>query len=126
MRNFRHLTKTEISEIIDRHFQGDTNTALAAEYDVDPSTISYHITKYERACPEDRSIYAVIKVQARKVCVHPSGRCTLCGEMWDELRRVEREQIAELRGHLKDALSRLKVAGVDVKSLPYNGINEPR
>lgn len=126
MRNFRHLTKTEISEIIQLHLGGAKHATIADQFTVDPSTINYHVTKFERACPEDRSLYAVIKVQARKECAHPSGRCTLCGEMWDELRRIERQQIAELRAHLGDALSRLKVAGVDVKSLPYNGMNEPR
>jgi IS30 family transposase len=126
MREFRHLSKSQISELISLHLEGLNQAAIALRLEVDPSTVSNHLKRYNSAYPEERSLYASLKAKARKVCIHPSGRCTLCGEMWDELRRTELVQVATLQSHLRDALSRLKVAGVDVKSLPYNGINDTR
>ena len=111
-RHFRHLTRAEISEIIARHKGGETNVALAQEFRCDPSTISYHVTKFERSYPEEGGVYALIKVQMRKTCVHPSGRCNYCGDMWDGLMREERETIQKLTRELEDAKSRLRVAGL--------------
>lgn len=115
MRNFRHLSQSEISEIVTLHGDGVPKTTLAEQYGVDRSTITYHVTRFQRSYPEDGSVYAIIKAKARKNCAHPSGRCTFCGEMWDELRRAERTQIRELSARLDDALSRLRIAGLAVE-----------
>lgn len=120
MRQFRHLSRAEISEIIVSHNAGETQASLAQRFGVDHSTIHYHLNKYQKAYPEQGGIYAVIKVNVRKTCVHPSSRCTLCGKMRDELSRVERETIRQLRANLKDAMMRLRLAGEDVESLDYN------
>lgn len=115
MRSFRHLSQSEISEIVTLHGDGVPKPVLAEQFGVDRSTITYHLTKFQRSYPEDGSVYAVIKSQVRKKCAHPSGRCTFCGEMWDELRRVEREQIRALTARLEDAHSRLRIAGLAVE-----------
>jgi IS30 family transposase len=115
MRTFRQLTQTEVSAIILAHTEGATNALLAEEYDVDPSTISYHVKKYERSYPEQGGIYATLKIQVRKTCIHPSSRCTICTEMMDHLLREERELIRTLRVRLEDAHSRLRVAGLFVE-----------
>lgn len=120
MRQFRHLSRTEISEIIVSHNAGETQASLAQRFGVDHSTIHYHLNKYQRAYPEQGGIYSLIKINIRKTCVHPSSRCTLCGKMKDELSRTEREIIRKLRAHLEDAKMRLRLAGEDVESLDYN------
>lgn len=116
MRTFRHLTRAEITDLIVRHYQGEKNSVLAAELKVDASTVSYHIKKYERAYPEQGGVYALVKADMQRVCVHPSGRCTICAVMWDELRREERNRITELERDLAEAKERLRAAG-----LPWNG-----
>lgn len=115
MRNSRQLNRAEITEIIASYSLGETQADIARRYNVDHSTINYHIQKYRRAYPEEGGVYALIKVQQRKVCVHPSGVCTICGEMWDELRRAEREAIKDLQKRLDDAHSRLRIAGLAVE-----------
>lgn len=124
MRSFRHLSRAEISEIIVRHHQGETNVALATSFGVDPSTISYHIKQYERAYPEQGGIYAFIKIRVRKTCIHPSARCTLCSLMWDQIARAERDEIIALKRALDAANSKLRVCGMPVETVPYNGVNE--
>lgn len=116
MRHFQHLTNAQIHEIIAAYTGGEeTQAELARRFGVDHSTIHYHIQKYERAYPEEGGIYATLKVSVRKVCVHPSGRCTICGDMWDELRREERALIASLQKQLSEAQSKLRVAGLLVE-----------
>lgn len=115
MRHFRHLTKAEISDIVASHAQGETQASLARRYGIDHSTVHYHVQAYERAYPEQGGIYAVIKVDTRKTCLHPSSRCTICGEMKDELIRVERETIRTLSERLERANSLLRTEGYDVE-----------
>ena len=124
MRSFRQLTKGQISEIIALHHQGETATDLAVRFEVDRSTISYHIKKYETAYPEQGSYYAILKMRIRKVCLHPSARCTICSAMWDKLARQERERIEALEKALLRANSRLRVAGLIEETVPYNEVNE--
>lgn len=119
MRTFRHLTRDEIADIIACHTGGETQASLALRFEVDHSTINYHVKRYRQAYPEGGGIYAAIKTQARKICIHPSGRCTLCGEMWDELRRQERDIIERLTKALSTANSRLRSAGFPVESVSY-------
>lgn len=111
MRHFRHLNQAEISQIIARYYAGETQTALADEFQIDRSTIHYHVDKYERAYPEQGGIYSVIKVETRRTCLHPSSRCSVCGEMWDQLARNERDEIERLTKSLAAAHSRLRIAG---------------
>lgn len=114
MRHFRHLTRSEISEIVVAHQEGQTRAAIAQRYDVDPSTVSYHIQKFERAYLEEGTVYSLVKVDIRKTCVHPSSRCTFCGIMRDELARTERETIRTLTARLHNANSKLRMAGLPV------------
>lgn len=115
MRHFRHLSRAEITDIVVSHNSGETQASLARRFGVDHSTIIYHVRKYEGSYLEDGSIYAVVKANVRSVCVHPSSRCTLCGEMRDELLRTERDQIRRLEAQLSDANSRLRIAGLNVE-----------
>lgn len=124
MRHFRQLDRKEIAEIIALHHEGVSKIDLSVRFECDPSTISYHIRKYERSYPEERSFYATLKMRIRKTCSHPSARCTICTIMWDQLARQEREEIAALRKALEGANSRLRVAGLAVETVPYNGVNE--
>jgi len=115
MRTFRHLTRSEIADIVHSHSAGEKQADLARRFSVDHSTINYHVAKYERAYPEEGGVYSLIKVEKRKVCIHPSGRCTICGEMWDELRRVEREAVRTLTQRLDRANASLRVSGFPVE-----------
>lgn len=113
MRHFRHLTKDEITDIIVSYTSGKDNKAsLARRFNVDHSTIIYHLDKYETAYPEQGGIYAYMKVRVRRECLHPSGRCTICGEMWDKLERQERAKIRTLTKQLAAATGRLEAAGI--------------
>jgi len=113
MRHFRHLTKDEITDIIVSFTGGRESKAdLARRYEVDHSTIIYHLDKYQAAYPEQGGIYAYMKIKARRECIHPSGRCTLCGEMWDKLERQERATIRRLTKELASATDRLAAAGI--------------
>lgn len=124
MRSFRHLTRTEITEIIHLKLEGVGNNDLAERYGCDPSTISYHFKQYKKAYPEEGGIYALIKIEVRRKCIHPSSVCTLCGMMRDELSRKEREIIESLGRRLNDAHSTLRSVGFDVESMPYTGLYE--
>lgn len=115
MRNFRHLNNDEITEIVMAFTGGESQASLAKRFSVDHSTIHYHVNKFDRSYPEQGGIYAVLKTKVRKECHHPSSRCTLCGTMRDEFSRIEREQIRKLTIALKDAHSRLRVAGLFVE-----------
>lgn len=113
MRTFRHLTKDQITDIIVSFTSGQaTKAELARRYTVDHSTIIYHLEKYQAAYPEEGGIYSFMKVKVRRECLHPSGRCTLCGEMWDKLERQERATIRRLTKQLAEASHRLEAAGI--------------
>lgn len=115
MRHFRHLSKAQIMEIVAMHHDGLTHAQIAIKFDVDRSTVSYHVEKYDSAYPEQPSFYASLKAKIKKTCIHPSSRCTICGLMRDELIRPERELIATLTKQLADAHSRLRIAGIPVE-----------
>jgi transposase-like protein len=112
MRHFRHLSGTEITEIVVAFNDGESQASLARRFGVDHSTINYHVAKYQEAYPEQGGIYAYLKVRTRRDCIHPSGRCTTCGEMWDMLARKERDQIAGLTKQLTEARRLLAAAGL--------------
>lgn len=116
-RSFRHLKQSEIREIVAAAHRGETQTSIARRFEIDRSTVHYHLQQYERAFPEQQSAYAVIKIEVRKTCLHPSARCTVCQIMWDKIRREETETIRVLRAKLEDANSRLRVAGLAVESV---------
>ena len=115
MRTFRHLTSDEISDIILSFNEGESKASLARRFNIDHSTIHYHLKKYERSYPEQGGIYAFLKVRVKKVCTHPSSRCTLCGEMWDQIMRAERDENARLTRELKKAQELLGTAGMLVE-----------
>jgi transposase-like protein len=114
-RTFRHLTTAEISDIVLSFNQGVSKAELARRYDIDHSTIHYHIAKYERSYPEQGGIYAVIKVGVKRVCQHPSSRCTVCGDMWDQILHAEREENDRLKRELKKAHKVIELAGLLVE-----------
>ena len=87
MRHFRHLGRDEITEIIVSYNSGVRQADLARQFNVDHSTIDYHVRKYQTAYPEQGGIYSLIKIGIKRECHHPSSKCTLCGLMSDELRR---------------------------------------
>jgi hypothetical protein len=111
----RHLSREEIWDIIRSSQAGESKGSIARRHDVDHSTVIYHLDKYHRAYPEESSVYAVIKVQARKTCTHPSAKCTLCGRMEDKIKREERRLIRELTERLARANKRLTAAGLAVE-----------
>lgn len=115
MRTFRHLSASEITDLIVAFHQGETQTALALRFDIDRSTVHYHIKKYQRTYPEQGGIYAFIKAKAQRTCGHPSSRCTLCSLMFDEIRREEREEIARLTFQLGRAHEMLRSNGFSVE-----------
>jgi len=112
MRHFRHLSKDEIMEIVLQSHKGVPSDVLAARFQCDRSTITYHVRKYEAAYEEQESAYAIIKSRIKKVCLHPSSKCTLCGVMKDELYRNEWRRIEELTAQLEDANRKLRRAGL--------------
>ncbi len=114
-RHFRHLNREEISELISAFHAGETQTSIAARFQVDRSTVHYHVEKFEQAYPEQESVYAIIKAKVRKVCLHPSTRCSLCGEMADTLFRAERFEIERLTKALAEANRKLCRAGLAVE-----------
>lgn len=114
-RRLPRLTRAEIAEIVQAAHDGETHTSLALRFEVDRTTISYHLKKFDLAYPEQGGVYAIIKAQARQACVHPSSRCTFCGQMQDELMRGERETIRLLTQQLTDARQRLRRAGLPVE-----------
>jgi hypothetical protein len=118
MRTFRHLTKAEIKEIIVAYHTEKpqpTKADLGRRFNVDHSTINYHLARYERTYPEDGGVYALINVDIRKTCVHPSSRCTFCHQMRDEIERSERAQIAKLTAELERARSWMRIHGIPVE-----------
>jgi IS30 family transposase len=116
-RQFKHLTQAQISEIIVSYNggTGESKNAIARRLGVDHSTIHYHIEKYERSYPEQSNVYALVRIQARKVCIHPSSKCSVCGKHNDEIRREERALIADLTVKLEAAHTRLRRAGLPVE-----------
>lgn len=114
-RRFSHLTRQQIAEIVQRSNDGESHTSLAAHFQVDRTTITYHLRKYDLAFPEQGGVYAVIKANAQRECVHPSSRCTLCHLMQDELMRGERDTIRLLTQRLAAAEHRLRRAGLPVE-----------
>ena len=115
MRHFRHLSRAEITDIVFSFEAGEKQADLARRFNVDHSTINYHVEKFRTAYPEQGDIYAVIKTDIRRTCVHPSSRCTFCGTMKDELQRSERELITRLTRELADAQTTLRMAGLLVE-----------
>lgn len=113
MRQFSHLSKADVADIINSFNAGETKTQIALRYGIDHSTVIYHIRKYERQGSSD--VYSVITVQAPKPCIHPSTRCLVCGVPQDELRRIERDTIRDLTNKLRDAQERLRIAGIPVE-----------
>lgn len=114
-RQSRHLGQREISEIIVSYHGGESQAAIARRFNIDHSTVHYHLRKYEESYPEQGGVYAFIKTDIKQVCLHPSKRCTCCGEMWDELNRKEKDEIRSLTERLKRANSKLVVAGFAVE-----------
>lgn len=115
MRRFSRLSRAEIAEIVQASHDGESHTSLAGRFQVDRTTITYHLRKYDLAFPEQGGVYALIKKKAQRACVHPSSRCTLCHIMLDELMRGERETIRLLTEKLAVAHNRLLRAGLPVE-----------
>ena len=105
MRTFRHLSQAQISDIITSHRSGEQATAIAQRLAIHHSTVIYHVRKHA-----DGSVYAIIPPKP-KVCLHPSAKCLVCQQPWDEIRRQERAEIDSLRKKLRDAHDTLRTAG---------------
>lgn len=107
-KEFRHLDKNEIKDIIVMHQQGVPKLQIAKKYKIDNSTVHYHVNKYMEVVGEneDPSFYAVIKSSFRYECKHPSLKCTVCGKANDNIHSEQSVTIRTLREELKDIKSR--------------------
>jgi hypothetical protein len=111
---FRHLSQSEVHDIIRSFNDGETKSQIALRYGIDHSTVIYHIRKHERLGSYSSDVYAVVAVEP-KPCIHPSMKCLVCGRAQDELRREERQLIRDLQNRLKIAQERLKTHGIPVE-----------
>ena len=114
-RRFNHLDRVMIQNIITSYHDGEAKAAIAKRLGIDNATVHYHINKYERTYPEQGNVYSLVKVEFKRVCTHPSLRCSLCGYHVDMIHRRELETIAALTSKLEDARSRLRQAGLSVE-----------
>lgn len=109
-RPFTHLSQVEIRDIVSSFYNGEAKHSIAQRLQIDNSTVHYHIRKYERSFVEQSTVYAVVKSDFRKVCNHPSVKCSLCGKYHDTFRREEQQKICELETEnerLRQQLERL-------------------
>jgi IS30 family transposase len=113
--SFRHLSQSEVHDILRSFDAGETKSQIATRYGIDHSTVIYHIRKHERRGSLSSDVYAVVAVREPKPCIHPSSKCLVCGLPQDELRRLEREQIRELTSKLQMAQERLRMNGIPVE-----------
>lgn len=107
------LSRTDIADIIQSYEAGETKSQIAVRYNIDHSTVIYHISKHERM-GSSSEIYAVVQIPKRP-CIHPSMKCLVCGRPQDELRREERARIRELEAALRNAKNRLREHGLPVE-----------
>lgn len=114
MKHFKHLSSTNIREIIDLHIKGEPKLQIARKMGVDNATVHYHINKYKdsMADPEDGDVYTLVKIQAKFECIHPSLKCSCCGKLVDHIRREERQKILELEKTIKNLQSGADSGGV--------------
>lgn len=89
------LSKTQIQEILIAHSQGEAKSAIAARFNVDVSTVRYHVEIFQRTYGAPENIYAIIR-PVQKACTHPSLKCLVCGLAHDNLHRRETEAICKL------------------------------
>lgn len=102
-RSFRHLKADEIREIIAAHQQGTPKSEIARQFNIDNTTVRYHVNRFERNFSFNTNVFAVIPVVERKPCQHPSLKCLVCGVAQDILRRRELDIIRELQTKLDKA-----------------------
>lgn len=113
-RPFSHLSKVEIRDIVASFYHGtETKLQLATRLGIDPTTVTYHIRKYEKSSLEEKTnSYSVVKREFHYVCAHPSLKCSLCGRHKDMIHAEGNTLIRQLQGRLKAANARLKYAGL--------------
>lgn len=113
--SFRHLSQSEVHDILRSFDAGETKSQIATRYGIDHSTVIYHIRKHERRGSFSSDIYEVVTVQTPRECIHPSTKCLVCGVPQDELRRNERQQIRDLTHKLRMAQERLRLHQIPVE-----------
>lgn len=94
------LSKEQIREIVTSFNSGEGAAQIARRFNIDRSTVTYHVTKYEEANAFGTSFYSSIKVTTQHECIHPSVKCAVCGLRKDTLIRKERIRIRELEAEI--------------------------
>lgn len=98
-RKFRHLKPDEIREMIALHQEGVPRAEIAKQYTIDPTTVRYHVDRFERGFTRS-SVYTIISTPIRRECNHPSLKCLVCGMAQDHIHRRELETIRDLKTEL--------------------------
>lgn len=94
------LSQEKIFEIIIAHDKGMSRSANAKKHECDPSTVKYHVEKFEGTYGTTTAVYALVQPKQERQCQHPSLKCSLCGVSQDNIRRRELEEINRLRSLL--------------------------
>lgn len=108
------LSQETIYQIIKAVDQGIPERQVAADFQVDSSTVKYHVERFEQNYGFTGAVYALIKPKKRP-CEHPSLQCLICGTGIDELRRRERDEIALLKQKLDKAMATLERHGYSIE-----------
>lgn len=108
------LSKETIREILIANSQGEAKSAIAARYNVDVSTVRYHVENFERTYGASANVYAIVR-PIQRACSHPSLKCLICGMAHDNIHRRELEKIESLTIKLKGATELLRRYGHEVE-----------
>lgn len=108
------LSKQQIGEILLAHHNGEAKSAIAAKYNVDVSTVRYHVEIFERTYGQPENIYAIIR-PIQRACPHPSLKCLVCGMAHDNLHRRETETICKLSSEVDRLKMTLRRHGHEVE-----------
>lgn len=95
------LSKNKIYQIVMAADQGRGPSQIAKEFSVDSSTVRYHVELFENTYGSTSAVYSLIPKP--KACNHPSSKCLVCGQAWDQVHRRELEEIMQLKHKLQRA-----------------------
>lgn len=106
MRNFRHLTRTEIRQIHTGYLSGVPKLQIARELQIDNSTVHYHLNKIKHL-PEREIVALFITPCSKCAAGHTSLKCLVCGTASDTMKLEEFQTIRRLRSEVADLKERL-------------------
>ena len=98
----KRLSPETIREILVAHNNKVPTSRIAAENNIDASTVRYHIEAFESVYGSSSAVYALVK-PVQRVCEHPSLKCLICGVAHDNIHRHELEEITRLNIKLDQA-----------------------